>query len=131
MIRLTYLIISSAVFLSAVLLHAISYKHEIPKLYITALLISAVLLCLPLVALFARLKKERSYQEVWPAFWNAVIERCPRLIWGCMSLSWLLFMISFVRSIFMQPPTPLALQSSAILIPISAALSYSVTLARK
>jgi membrane protease YdiL (CAAX protease family) len=131
MIRYIYLIISSAVFLSAALLHAISYTREMPKAYITALSIAAVLLCLPLVALFARLKRERSYQEVWPPFWNEIIERCPRWIWGCISAAWLLFMISFVRSIFTQPSSPLVFQSSAVLIPISAALSYSMTLARK
>jgi len=100
MIYFVYLISSVIVFLMAALLHAFSYIREMPKSYLTALWFAAAILCIPLVLLFVRLKKENTYQEVWHPFWTKVIERCPRWIWASTSIAWLLAMFSFGRSIF-------------------------------
>lgn len=131
MTRIAYLLSSIAVFVGAALFHALSYSRDLPRAYLHASCIAAAALCVPLVVLFIRLKKEKSTEEIWSRFWNTVIERCPRWIWGAMTIAWLLAMLSFVRGIFGDEPAPMAFQSAMVLIPISAALSYSVTLCRR
>ena len=131
MTRIVYLLISASAFIGAVSLHAVSYFQYVPREYLSAAWVVAVALCLPLVVLFFRLKKSDSSEQIWHRFWNAVVERCPRWIWGSMSIAWLLAMLTFVRGIFGQEPAPITFHSAVVLMPISAALSYSVTLYRR
>jgi len=131
MSRTVYLLLSIVAFLAAASLHALSYSREIPRSFLTAALCAAAVLCVPLFVLFMRLKKEKSSEEVWRRFWNSVVERCPRWVWSCMSIAWLLAMYAFLRSIFSGQPAPMTFHSALVLIPISAALSYSVTLSRR
>jgi hypothetical protein len=131
MSRAAYLLISSATFLAAVSIHVASYFRDMPRSFLSGAWIAAGVLCVPLVVLFVRLKKESSAEQVWQRFWNTVIECCPRCIWGCMSVAWLAAMLEFVRSIFGYGSAPMVFQTAIVLIPISAALSYSVTLVRR
>lgn len=131
MTRVVYLLFSIAVFVAAAAGHILSYSHDLPHVYLYASWIAAAALCVPLVVLFIRLKKEKSVEEIWSRFWNTVTERCPRWIWGAMTIAWLLAMLSFVRSIVGQEPAAMTFQSALVLIPISAALSYSITLCRR
>ncbi len=126
-----YFILSGAAFLGAAIMHVASYAHEVPRSFLNAAWVAAILLSIPLILLFLRVKKEKSHEQTWPRFWNAVIEYCPRWIWGTMSIAWLLAMLSFVRGIFGAEPAPMVFHSAIVLIPISAALSYSVTLVRR
>jgi hypothetical protein len=131
MSRTIYLVLSVAAFLAAAFLHVVSYFREPPRLYLHAASIAAAVLCVPLVALFIRLKREKGSDEIWPRFWHTVLERCPRWIWGAGFIAWLLGMLAFVRGIFGAEQSPLIFQSAFVLIPISAALSYAVTLCRR
>jgi hypothetical protein len=129
--RITYFAASVAAFLGASTLHVTSYFQFVPRQYLSAAWFVAAALCVPLVVLFFRLRKIESQEQVWHRFWNAVIERCPRWIWGSMSVAWILAMITFVRSVFGQEPAPITFHSAVVLMPIGAALSYSVTLCRQ
>jgi bacteriorhodopsin len=131
MTRGTYLVLSASAFIGAAGFHVASYAHEVPRSFLSVAWITAAILCAPLVLLFVRLRKETKTEQIWQRFWNTVIERCPRWIWGSMSVAWLLAMFAFVRGIFGHEPAPMVFQSAMVLIPISAALSYSVTLARR
>ena len=126
-----YLILSVAAFLGAASMHVASYAREVSRSFLNAAWVAAVLLSIPLILLFLRLRKEKGDEQAWHRFWNAVIEYCPRWIWGSMSIAWLLAMISFVRGIFGAGPASMVFHSAIVLIPIAAALSYSVTLVRR
>lgn len=129
--RTAYLVLSAIVFLAAAITHVASYFREMPHSLPSGAWVAAAVLCVPLVVLFLRLKNEKSSEEAWHRFWNAVIERCPRWIWGSMSIAWILAMLAFVRSIFFREPSTMVFQSAIVLIPISAAFSYAVTLSRR
>lgn len=126
-----YLVVSAASFVAGASVHAVSYFRDIPRAFLSGAWVAAVVLCVPLILLFVRLRKEKSAEPVWPHFWNTVIARCPRWIWGSMSIAWLLAMGAFVLSILGYETSPMVFQSAVVLIPIAAALSYSGTLVRQ
>jgi hypothetical protein len=131
MSRIAYLLLSIGAFLFTATFHVASYSQEVPRSFLTAAWLAAAALCVPLVLLFVRIKKEKSSEEVWRRFWNSVIERCPRWIWGSMSVAWFLAIFTFIRGVFTREPAPMTFHSALVLMPIAAALSYSVTLCRR
>ncbi|MBP6506131.1 MAG: hypothetical protein KA257_01090 [Opitutaceae bacterium] len=112
-------------------MHVATYSSELPRAVLNGTWGVTVLLCIPLVMLFARVKKEPSPEPVWQRFWNSMIERCPPWIWRLMGITWLLTMFVFVLGILGLKYSPVLFHTALVLMPISAALSYSVTLIRK
>jgi hypothetical protein len=125
-----YLVASICTFAAVAVLHAVSYSRDLPQgaFYITSLV--TLILCLPLVALFVRVKKGVRQEEAWPRFWDGALRYCPRWIWGSMTVAWFLAMLSFARTFLGHEFTPVSFQTAWFLMPAGAALSYAVTLAR-
>ena len=108
-------------------MHGISYTQELsPQAFCLALWLT-ILLCLPLVLLFFRVKKEGRAEVVWPRFWHRVIRYCPRWIWGSMTITWCLCLLSFVRTFLGHEFTQSSFRSAWLLILAGAPLSYAVT----
>lgn len=130
MLSIAYLIFSALSFLAVVSMHVASYRQEISAERYYLALGSTLLLCLPLVLLFLRVKKESSPENVWPRFWNRVIEHCPRWIWGSMTIAWLLCALSVIRMLLGYEFTSSSFRTAWLLMLAGAPLSYAVTLVR-
>jgi hypothetical protein len=90
---------------------------------------AGVFLCLPLVWLFLCIRQQIATEGVWQRFCQAALGGCPRWIWGCMSLSiYLLIVVGIASAMFGLPDA--TFQTAGLLLPASAALSYSVSLWR-
>ena len=129
MTRLAYLALSTALFLVAVTVHIMSYRIDVSAGILKMETALAVLLCLPLVLLFVQVKKQVNAAGLLPRFWDVALEKCPRWIWGSMNIACLLMWATGIATTFFHLPS-VAFHTAGLLIPASAALSYSVTLWR-
>jgi hypothetical protein len=127
---IAYLTFSAFTFIAVVGMHVISYKQELSAQAFYLALVPTILLCIPLVLLFLRVKKKGGIEDVWQRFWYSALRYCPRWIWGSMTVAWCIGVLSFIRTIFGHQLTISCFRTAWLMIPAGAALSYAVTLAR-
>jgi hypothetical protein len=126
--RFAYLASSTAFFIVLAAMHVASYRFSEPGSLLATSTAAAVVLCVPVVVLFFRTRKMGT-ADLWPRFWQSALVRCPRWIGMIMSGTVILMWITGALTAFSRLPQA-TFQTSALLIPSSVALCYSVSLWR-
>ena len=130
MIAILYFICAACTFAAIAAFHVLAYTRDVSPEIFYSLAALTLLLCVPHVVLYLRVKKGVPQQEAWAQFWERVLLHCPRWISGTMTLAWFLAVLSFVRTFLGHEFTKSAFHTAWLLMPAGAALSYAVTLMR-
>lgn len=131
MMERTYTLVSVCTVLFTWYLYVKSWISGPTYIEINVAYALVLVLCIPLVALFLKVRKKKErIESTWRKFWTLALQGCPDRIWGLMTPSFVMMIIGIIGSMFFNFSKYTVISAWLSVVAI-AALSYSITLITK